>query len=97
MDEDTLIKILNMPFVVKGVQSMDVWQFIFLLSFNLRVCPPSVAAKIVKEGVKKKLLSLTGRVLRPSTSILIADIPLGFTAKISNVEDNEEIKLPNPI
>jgi len=97
LNREELIQTLSMPFIIRGVQAINLWEFIFILSFDLRICPPSCAIKIVKEGIKKELLSLTDQILRPITAILVTTPPLGFKPNVDNVEDAKEIKIPRPI
>ncbi|MEM2108926.1 MAG: DUF2240 family protein [Candidatus Odinarchaeota archaeon] len=66
-DENRLI---GLPFKSRNKYSLDEKEFIYTLSFDLRVLKPSEAQMILKTGLEKGLISLKDGSLTPSLSIL---------------------------
>jgi len=66
-DENYLI---GLPFKSRSKYSLDEKEFIYTLSFDLRILKPSEAQAILKTGLENGLLSLKDGLLRPSLSLL---------------------------
>lgn len=69
-DIDDLRYIVALPFKSRNKYCLDEKDFIYTLSFDLRIALPSVCRDILKMGVDANLLSLKEGVVRPSLSIL---------------------------
>lgn len=62
--------LLALPFKSRNKYLLEEKEFIYTLSFDLRILKPSEACKLLKTGLEKGLLSLKDGLIRPSISIL---------------------------
>jgi len=70
IDKNAISEVLSLPFKSKNTFSLTKNEFIYTLSFDLGLFPPSTCEKILEEGVKLKLVSVKENIVRPSVKIL---------------------------
>ncbi len=64
------ISLLALPFKSKNKYLLEEKEFIYTLSFDLRVLKPSEACELLKTGVEKGFISLKNGLISPSILIL---------------------------
>lgn len=91
---DNLQKIVAYPFRAKNKSSLSKKEFLFIISFDARICSPSYAEKILSAAISKKYLSESNNSVSPTFDIWGIDIP--WNISINPTSDNDNNKNLNP-
>lgn len=91
MTEDFIKKALAYPFKAKNKAKLHIKDFIFILSLEGLVCPPSIALRLLKWGSEKGLVEVKDSYVCALFDFGTYTIPFNFKLDSKIIEDT---KLP---